>query len=185
MKKFMILATVAICVFSLTTGILYGEERALLVYDDGRIVEMPATDSSTSLPSLESEQDTLAQTVTMDARVFLWDTDPPYEEITEVHPGQQVFLMIGFKRLDSLEIPFDQLIGRTLISLYFLRGKLKHKDHMTKVIESDDGSLGGMGVLYTVPVDAQPRSFLDIGGIFMTGVSCVSNWDWRIYPVVE
>ena len=120
-------------------------------------------------------------------KVFLWDTDPPFEEIIEVYPGQLVYLMIGFNRLGSLEIPFEDLVGRTLTPLYFLRGQLNHKENQAIVIGPGDEwkEIAGFGVLYTVPVDAQPGLFQYYGGIYMTGARCVENWDWRFYPVVE
>jgi len=163
---------------SLATGALAGE--AFLRYDNGTVVET----WSEIKDDVETPSADAAPIVTLDVWEEIKDADTR-EPVSEVYPGQEVVLYCYFNRLDSLEVPFDQLIGREITAYYILFGALKYKYNWSLTIDPDHGGLVGMGVYYTVPNDAPAGKFLYFTLARISDLKANNNRDWGIYSVVK
>jgi len=164
---------------SWTTGAL--AVKSFLRYDDGTVVEK----WSEIKDDVETPSADKGKIVTLDVQEEIWDSNT-MEPISEVYPGQEIILWCFFNRLDSLEVPFDQLIGRDITAYFTLLGALNYKYNWALTIEEDHWSLGGMGVgYYTVPNDAQAGRFLYFTRAKISGLWARNAWAWGIYSVVR
>jgi hypothetical protein len=163
---------------SWTTGALAG--KVFLRYDNGTVVEK----WSEIKDDVETPSADAASIITLDVWEEIKDADTR-DPVSEVYPGQEVILYCYFNRLDSLEVPFKQLIGREITAYYILFGALKYKYNWSLTIEHDHGGLVGMGVYYTVPNDVPTGKFLYFTLATISGLKANNNRDWGIYSIVE
>ena len=164
-----------IAIFLLLVARVNAQDTILLYYSDGSVQEVAATQPSDS--QLYSWEDVQAG-VTLDAYVFIEDRTTN-EVVNWVYPGQEVMLWIFFNPLGSLGIPFENLIGRSLVPINLLRGSLTHHNFTVHEIEPDEGGVVGIGIGYDVPY-GESGYFLQLGLVFISGITCEENVDWGL-----
>ena len=97
-----------------------------------------------------------------------------FDNINVANPGQEVNFSTFFNRLDTLEVPFPDLVGRILITGIFVP-TLGIQSIIQTTIESDDGNLIGIGINSTIPIDAPLGPFPLVGLNRITGFSTTED----------
>lgn len=112
--------------------------------------------------------------ITLNTSVLMTDPANNFEEIVSAAPGQEVSFTTRFNRLDSLEVPFPDLVGRLLITGIFAP-TLGVQSIIQIPIEADDGNIVGIGVGATIPVDAALGPFPLVGLNRITGFATAED----------
>jgi len=170
MKKILILVSIimGICLLSISA---YAREGWLSNYvADGSVVEA-TLNQFVNISALNKTQ--LTETATLDVNVSITDQDG--KELSGVTPGQDIKLVISFNPLGSLEVPFEDLIGRPMFPISLLRGVVKHSEHSMYIIQEGDETKTELILECTVPEDATSGYFLNLGILKILGVTCANN----------
>ncbi len=155
----------------------------LLMRDaDGRLWAREAT-PVTAAEARAAASEGVALVVTLDTWFAMEDLLSG-NQVTTVSPGQDLILWTYFNRLDSLEVPFTDLIGRDMYAGFKLIGTLNLTTWFRITISDQDGGLVGLGTGYAVPVDAAEGFFGAGGGNLISGLEAVNNKDGMIGAVL-
>lgn len=132
----------------------------VLVYSDGTVqTVMPEANTGNSQTGSLSNAKTLEATVIdLGVKVFILDGE---DQATDyVIRDEVVVLGVTFNKLGSLEVPFDQLVGKIVTVQFESKGKLKLKKTEQYTITSADRNVTGMNFDYTVPRKAKLGRFV-------------------------
>lgn len=151
-------------------------ERVSLYYADGSVAEREVQTSGPVHDAMIMDfalQHRGAQQVTMDVSVAMYST-MTFQEIFFAVPGQTINVSTRFNGLDTLEVPFEQLIGRTLITLV-TSPQLGYSQLITFPLEAGDGGIIGVGGSYMIPVANPTGPFLIFGLTRISGLDVVND----------
>lgn len=162
--------------FLLAVGSSAWADTIILYYADGSTAERPLNHSTQSMPDLASALGGASRggaDITLNTSVEMRDT-VMFDNINVANPGQEVNFSTFFNRLDTLEVPFPDLVGRILITGIFVP-TLGIQSIIQTTIESDDGNLIGIGINSTIPIDAPLGPFPLVGLNRITGFSTTED----------
>ena len=179
------LISIGILVWILSTPAIAQENWIFVKYYSDGSVEEYTIDERSFEGAIDFNVFTIAKdnlTATLDAYISI---DNDNEEIRKVSPGQTVYLNIFFNSLDSVGVPFEQLVGKQIFFLQKLIGGLSYKDiDNWGIIEEGDEGWCGVGMSYTVPEGTEEGMFIYIGGMKIEHITCVENRDRERYRVL-
>ncbi len=173
MKKLVLLTSAAVlALFSLHAT----AENVTLYYADGTVAERQAqvydvVDVTQALP--KGERGAGLQ-VTLDSFPIMQDPNQGFAEIFVAQPGQEVNLTVRFNALGSLEVPFSNLVGRSLVTIV-VAPTLKIQRVITITIEPDDDNVVGIGVNETINPLVNNGPFLLLGINKIPGISTLND----------
>lgn len=144
------------------------DQTVYLGYADGHIEEVSVAESRRS--DLEAPTDIGDAVLTFDTSVIVRSEN--LRELAAVHAGQRVAIGIEFNALQTLEVPFEELIGRELL-LRVVAPRIGFEYDIPFSIGPDNGALTGISAIFTVPDTAQAGAFGIAGRCGIEGYTAV------------
>ncbi|MEM9384492.1 MAG: hypothetical protein AAGA68_05480 [Pseudomonadota bacterium] len=137
-------------------------QTIILHFADGSEATRAPALADIDLADLPASAHTLSGAdLVLDTQVLMRDGQT-LEEIVSAPPGAEVNFATRFNRLDSLEVPFDDLVGRVFVTAV-IAPTLGVQVVIPIVIEADDGAIVGISVNASIPAEASPGPFPLIG----------------------
>ncbi|MEO0420870.1 MAG: hypothetical protein AAF184_00930 [Pseudomonadota bacterium] len=126
----------------------------VLEFTDGTVLERPLNQSRHPVAERIDEGEPV---LTFDTEIIVL-SDSGRRDLVVVRRGQRVGIGIEFNPLDTLGVPFEELIGRELL-LKVIAPRLGFQYDIPFLITEDFSGLMSIRASYTVPEDAEVGSF--------------------------
>jgi hypothetical protein len=144
---------------------------------DNSAPDIQATDRDGSIRIREKVVDMGAyelQAVTLDLTVRM--ANKAGVSLDKVFSGQQMQMLAEFNNFSELEVPFEQLLGRTLLLTFDPPGTDEGSPvSISTAIFEDWRYLVGIGLFHEIPTTTSPGEFTLTGKLSISGVRCNNN----------
>ena len=156
----LVMGVVLLWSFGATTG------KVMLRYADGKTVAI----SATIRPNADIPIADKGPVLTMD--VYGWIELESTGPVRVIHPGQRVTVWCSFNPLNTLEVPFEQLVGHNMYISTKLTGAVTFSNLIGPLQIISGGVWSGFGGSFDVPSNAPPGQFIQTARVAIEGFSC-------------